>query len=380
MLIQCTKKLLDQLNLKPESAADEEPLFSWHANLLNINRRKTVVLVNDKNKYVVVLYGLKVRDFKKLDELIPEAIRETLRDECIKDDIIDEFINHSRGITYARTKDKASVARMNKGCTNVYFYGDLLDDSSIYQGDVSIRASGCLVKDNEDTYIRPDEEMYKDLESLSGKTIFGCEAAMIKVTLMLENHNVWRRILVPLSMTFTRFHKVMQDAFGWKDYHLHEFYILDNESPDHRYSSMDNINHPAYNRKGLKPVVNLVCSDDAFEYPNDVEMKLEDGIKLSAYIPKYKNMKYNYDFGDNWQHFIEVEKVIGDFKQNHPVCIEGSGNTPPEDVGGEGGYEEFLSACADEDNPDHENMVTWGEGQGYIDFDIEKVNRMLKCI
>ena len=34
MLIQCTKKLLDELNSKPEGQVDEEPLFSWHANLI----------------------------------------------------------------------------------------------------------------------------------------------------------------------------------------------------------------------------------------------------------------------------------------------------------------------------------------------------------
>lgn len=65
MLIQCTKKLLDELNIKPASALEEEPLFSWHANLMMLSHRKTVVLVNDKNRYVVVLHGLKAKDFKK---------------------------------------------------------------------------------------------------------------------------------------------------------------------------------------------------------------------------------------------------------------------------------------------------------------------------
>src|SRR5699024_8237482 len=77
MLIQCTKKLLDQLKIKPQAPPEieEEKLFSWHANLLTINRRKAVVLVNDSNRYVIVLYGLLARNFKKLDELIFEAIR-----------------------------------------------------------------------------------------------------------------------------------------------------------------------------------------------------------------------------------------------------------------------------------------------------------------
>ena len=59
MLIQCTKKLLGELEIKPVPSIEEAPLFSWHANIITVNRRKTVVLCNDSNRYIVVLYGLK---------------------------------------------------------------------------------------------------------------------------------------------------------------------------------------------------------------------------------------------------------------------------------------------------------------------------------
>ena len=65
MLIQCTRKLLKQLDIEPESEIEEEPLFSWHANLKTVNRRKAVVLANDKNRYVIVLYGLRAKNDKK---------------------------------------------------------------------------------------------------------------------------------------------------------------------------------------------------------------------------------------------------------------------------------------------------------------------------
>ena len=59
MLVQCTKKLLDELKVKPQPHGEEDPLFSWHANFITLNRRKTVVLVNDQNRYVIVLHGVK---------------------------------------------------------------------------------------------------------------------------------------------------------------------------------------------------------------------------------------------------------------------------------------------------------------------------------
>ncbi|MCD8509707.1 MAG: hypothetical protein LRY73_07405 [Bacillus sp. (in: Bacteria)] len=66
MLIQCTKKMLDELKRKPEEQVEEEaPLTSWHANIITLQRRKTLVLVNDQNRYTVVLHGLKAKDIKK---------------------------------------------------------------------------------------------------------------------------------------------------------------------------------------------------------------------------------------------------------------------------------------------------------------------------
>jgi len=42
MLIQCTKKLLDVIERKPVAYEEENLLFSWHADLITLNRRKTV--------------------------------------------------------------------------------------------------------------------------------------------------------------------------------------------------------------------------------------------------------------------------------------------------------------------------------------------------
>ena len=89
-------------------------------------------------------------------------------------------------------------------------------------------------------------------------------------------------------------------------------------------------------------------------------------------------MKYTYDFGDNWQHYIEVESVIDDYDKNYPVCLAGEGNAPPEDVGGEYGYEEFLTIMADKKHPEHDQMAAWAASQGYKDFNIEQVNRAIR--
>ena len=357
MLIQCTKKLLDQLNIKP-TIKEEQPLFSWHANLITVNRRKTVVLCNNSSRYILVLHGLKAKEFKKLDDLIIEAIRETLLDECIKPEIVKQFIKQAPGIFYTKTKGGSLVARMNKACDIVHRFADIFANDTLNQSRVSSRANRYIFSDRNNNYVQPNESLYKDLEDFTKKPIFSCKTIQLKITLNLENHEVWRKVVVPVNITFDDLHDIIQIVFGWQDYHLHEFYIFD----------------------GNKPIVNLVCSEEAFEYPNEVPMIIETGVKLSEYLLKYSRIKYTYDFGDNWEHYIVVEKIIDDYPKNYLKCIAGKGNTPPEDVGGEGGYEDFLEAINDPKHPEHEDMLVWGNSQRYKDFDMEYVNRILKYV
>src|SRR5699024_5322953 len=120
-------------------------------------------------------------------------------------------------------------------------------------------------------------------------------AVQLKVTLHLEDFHVWRRLVVPLHMTFRQLHQILQSAFRWQDYHLHEFYIYDNKVGIVKDKNW-NINHPAFHNEGKKPLLNIVSNEEAFSYGNDIPMKLDTDIHLSYFLPKYKTIRYNYDF------------------------------------------------------------------------------------
>jgi Plasmid pRiA4b ORF-3-like protein len=67
---------------------------------------------------------------------------------------------------------------------------------------------------------------------------------------------------------------------------------------------------------------------------------------------------YVYDFGDDWQHQIVLEKTLVPTPESvYPACIAGERNSPPEDVGGIDGYAEFLEAIADPEHEEHEAML-----------------------
>jgi hypothetical protein len=154
---------------------------------------------------------------------------------------------------------------------------------------------------------------------------------------------VWRRVLVPETITLQRLHAVIQAAFQWGGGHLHEF-----EAADERYAGLGS-----------------------------------ERTRLTKAMTGSGTIDYVYDFGDHWQHRVKVEKVLppmADMKL--PLCIAGAGAAPPDDCGGAPGYMDFVQAIADPHHPEHEDMKSW-IGRDSWDpaaFDIDRINSWLAQI
>ena len=76
-----------------------------------------------------------------------------------------------------------------------------------------------------------------------------------------------------------------------------------------------------------------------------------------------RTIQYVYDFGDDWDHSIRIERVNEATPGViYPRLLKATGACPPEDVGGAPGYKEFLEALADPDHEQHEDMIRWSGG------------------
>lgn len=190
----------------------------------------------------------------------------------------------------------------------------------------------------------------------------------------LEGRSIWRRVCVPLNMPFTEFHDMLQILFGWTNSHLHEFYVFDQTETVEPYSHFS----PYHVTGDYNPVLNIVMNEDLMSDSEEVEWVLEKDMLLSDVIPKYTVMKYIYDFGDFWQHEIIVEEIVDEEPVESPICLDGEGDAPPEDCGGEPGFYAFLDIMGNPDHPEHASMKEWAEGQLYLRFDEEMVNYRLR--
>jgi hypothetical protein len=88
---------------------------------------------------------------------------------------------------------------------------------------------------------------------------------------------------------------------------------------------------------------------------------------------------YLYDFGDSWEHDLMLEAILlPETTAQYPTCIGDERRTPPEDVGGTPGYEEYLAVLADPEHEEHDTMLQWRGPFDPETFSPDQVNQGLR--
>lgn len=99
--------------------------------------------------------------------------------------------------------------------------------------------------------------------------------------------------------------------------------------------------------------------------------------------PSSRCFDYLYDFGDDRHRVVTVEDLFltRDTAKPPVYCTDGARACPPEDVGGAGGYEDFLAGLADPQHEEHRNCLAWVGGRfDPFRFDLDEVNGALARI
>ena len=99
-------------------------------------------------------------------------------------------------------------------------------------------------------------------------------AVQLRITLEEIEPVVWRSVIVPINWHLGQFHLVIQAAFNWWNYHLHEFLI-----GRLRYGD---------------PEVEDFADDDFPKTFDQTQVSLRDFSREAG-----ARFTYNYDFGDD---------------------------------------------------------------------------------
>ena len=205
----------------------------------------------------------------------------------------------------------------------------------------------------------------------------------LRITLKGSKPLIWRRVAVPADIKLGRLHEVIQIAMGWTDSHLHQFLLRDKGLKPDPQEMARRFQQGGWDAEFIGRMRGERCfvvKETPWGEPSEMEGEDEDRITLSEVCPQVKSkLTYEYDFGDGWEHTIEVQK-IAESKPGVacPVCLAGKKACPPEDCGGIWGYYDLLKTVADPHAEDHEDMTEWLGGNFDPDaFDLEEVNAIL---
>lgn len=348
MQIGLTKKLAEAMGVNPPSAnEDENPLFSWTANWTKVwdNRRAEdmLVLVNNATRFTVAIYQVKRKDLKNVAEMMRTAISNTLLSMNLNPELVREYLRLAGEVKFAQNRNRQTAAWVTKGGLDCAFYvgREYNGIAKMFCDTVGVSANYRIVNysGNVDEGFYPYKAMIKELSELAEKQAYKYRAFELMVTLDLESYKAVRRIIVPADLEFARLHKVLQSVFDWKNCHLYDFTITDSNK--------------------RKTVARLVPFEEDLDYDEDAI--LMEGHTLSEFFPEHKHMVYTYDMGDNWEHEIQLVRVIEEHDKESPYLLEACGQTPPEDVGGIGGFMIFREIMLDPSHPEYIEMKEWAK-------------------
>jgi Plasmid pRiA4b ORF-3-like protein len=194
------------------------------------------------------------------------------------------------------------------------------------------------------------------------------EVYLLYTWLRRINPLIWRRVLVRADNTLADLHYIIQIAFSWTDFHLHRFRLHKKDF-------------------AVPRVEGLADAHDARQVTlGELHFRLNE------------RFLYEYDFGDQWEHEVRVEKILPfEARRKYPVCIGGQRAGPPEDCGGPQAFDamrteapwrvgeildelrEALNAKDEEAMRDRvEELRSWREWLSLDTFDRRTVNRRLR--
>ena len=200
---------MQRIEMLPAGDCDDGAggFYSWHVNYITVNRRKAIVCMNNLTRYPLVLYRPKAKDITHLEERIKEGIRAAFREEGVPEIVTEEYLRNCGNVIYSKTAGRSLVANLNKTCETVGYYIELMDEESVIQRRISLALGRYIVKFGEE-YDYPSERLFRGLCLMKGmpeenwEQMLQIENYQLKIKLMLDGHDIWRRILIPSRCTF----------------------------------------------------------------------------------------------------------------------------------------------------------------------------------
>ncbi len=172
-----------------------------------------------------------------------------------------------------------------------------------------------------------------------------------EVSLRLIKPRIWRRFQITANASFFDLHDAIQDSFRWGRCHLWEFHT------------------PGRDREviaGIPPEERTWGDED--------DAPAARLVRLTRYFRNARTKcVYWYDFGDDWQHTVELRERVSSGDRFKRRLLAGRRRAPLEDCGGVSGYYQLVESL-ETGNGDDE-LATWRGSWKPDDFSLAAARR-----
>ena len=148
-----------------------------------------------------------------------------------------------------------------------------------------------------------DDEDWEDDDAPIGLSGEPSSQLTLRIDLVHVKPLVWRKVEVPSTLFLSGFHELLQPVMGWENEHLHAFRTKEGPIPEE----------------------------------DEINLTLGDVLRK-----KGDKLYYEYDFGDGWDHKIELVSDPGPVSDPRFLVLGGKGACPPEDIGGPWIYTQMV--------------------------------------
>lgn len=172
----------------------------------------------------------------------------------------------------------------------------------------------------------------------------------LRIELEQIEPTIWRQFTVP-DCTLFDLHHAIQTVMGWENDHMFAFSI-----------------------KGTEYFGSPIGGSTGGGQGEDAE----DFLLSEVLGSRTKKFRYQYDFGDSWNHTVRVESATNGPLLHAARCLAGENACPPEDCGGIYGYYELIEALGDPElTADDDERLEWYEDYDPESFDLQRANNWL---
>ncbi|UOQ95248.1 hypothetical protein MUO14_10130 [Halobacillus shinanisalinarum] len=116
-VIGATQKLAKELHQEleeQEQYKDIPKIYQWHANIITVNRRKCLMLMNNGTGLNLTLFGLRKQQFENIENVIKGSLNQLFQLLKVDKGISDHMLEAASEFVFTKTTNRQTLGMMNQ--------------------------------------------------------------------------------------------------------------------------------------------------------------------------------------------------------------------------------------------------------------------------